>query len=372
MSSFRTFIACLFGIALSQAAAAQDQKPAQAASDFAAIATSENAANAQPGPRTTPARVIPVPTDVSPEMQAVIANPFRPTFWYIDPKTPDEWKQFVSHWAEIQKAPLAGVRDKLGVTIQETTIDGVHAYILQPKIIPAVNANRLLVHVHGGGYTNGPGEAGTGEAALLAGYGGFKVISVDYRMPPDHPYPAALDDAMTVYRAALKMQKPQNIAVFGLSTGGGLTLAMMHRAKAEGLPMPGAIGPATPWSDLTETGDSYRTNQFVDNTLVAYNGWLEHAAQLYAGGHDLKDPMLSPIYGDMHGFPPTILTTGTRDLFLSNTVRVDQKLREAGVETKLLVYEGQSHAQFDASPFSAECQDYNKEVARFFDAHLGR
>jgi len=99
VSSFRTFIACLFGIALSQAAAAQDQKPAQAASDFAAIATSENAANAQPGPRTTPARVIPVPTDVSPEMQAVIANPFRPTFWYIDPKTPDEWKQFVSHWA---------------------------------------------------------------------------------------------------------------------------------------------------------------------------------------------------------------------------------------------------------------------------------
>ena len=369
----RLFLVCALALALSRSALAQGQSTVPGAPpDFAAVAASENAANAQAGPRTTPARVIPVPDDVSADMQAVIARPFRADFWYIDPKTPDEWKQFVAHWAQVQVAPLAGVRERLGVTMQETTIDGVHAYILQPKVVPAVNANRLLVHVHGGGYTNGPGEAGTGEAVLMAGYGGFKVISVDYRMPPDHPYPAALDDAMTVYRAALKMQKPQNIAVFGLSTGGGLTLAMMLRAKAEGLPMPGAIGPATPWSDLTETGDSYRTNQFVDNTLVAYQGWLEHAAALYAGGHDLKDPMLSPIYGDVRGFPPTILTTGTRDLFLSNTARMDQKLRQAGVETKLLVYEGQSHAQFDAAPFSPECQDYNQEVAKFFDAHLGR
>ena len=372
----RPLLACSLVLTLAGPALAQSQGQNQAGTsppDFAAIAASENAANAQPGPRTTLTKVIPVPnTDVSPDMQAVIARPFRADFWTIDPKTADEWKQFVARSAQLQIAPLAGMRERLGVTMQETTIDGVHVYVLQPKVIPAVNANRLLVHVHGGGYTNGPGEAGTGEAVLMAGYGGFKVISVDYRMPPDFPYPAALDDAMTVYRAALKMQKPQNIAVFGLSTGGGLTLAMTLRAKAEGLPMPGAIGPATPWSDLTETGDSYRTNQFVDNTLVAYNGWLEHAAALYAGGRDLKDPMLSPIYGDMHGFPPTILTTGTRDLFLSNTVRVDQKLRQAGVETKLLVYEGQSHAQFNASPFSPECQDYNQEVARFFDAHLGR
>ena len=354
------------------ASARAQTTPSGVSPDFAAISASENTANAQPGPRTVPAKIIPVPDDVSPAMQAVIANGFRAGFWDVDPKSADEWKQFVSRWAAVSIAPLAGIRERLGVTMAETTVDGVHAYILQPRVVPAVNANRLLVHVHGGGYTNSPGEAATGEAALMAGYGGFKVISVDYRMPPDHPYPAALDDAMTVYRAALKMQKPANIAVFGLSTGGGLTLAMMLRAKAEGLPMPAAIGPGTPWSDLTETGDSYHTNQFVDNVLVAYHGWLEHAAALYANGHDLKDPFLSPIYGDMQGLPPAILTTGTRDLFLSNTVRIDQKLRAAGVETKLLVYEGQSHAQFDASPFSPECIDYNTEVARFFDKHLGQ
>ena len=139
------------------------------APDFAAISASENAANAQPGPRTTPGKVIPVPDDVSPAMQTVIANGFRAGFWDVNPKSADEWRQFVAHWASVSIQPLAAIRDKLGVTMQETTVDGVHVYILQPKVIPAVNANRLLVHVHGGGYTNSPGEAATSEAALMAG-----------------------------------------------------------------------------------------------------------------------------------------------------------------------------------------------------------
>jgi len=120
------------------------------------------------------------------------------------------------------------------------------------------------------------------------------------------------------------------MAIVGTSTGGGMTLAMILRAKQEGLALPAAIAPGTPWSDLTETGDSYKTNEWLDNVLVSYSGYLSHAAALYANGHDMKDPQLSPIYGDFHGFPPAILTTGTRDLFLSNTVRTHRKLREAG------------------------------------------
>jgi acetyl esterase/lipase len=181
-----------------------------------------------------------------------------------------------------------------------------------------------------------------------------------------------MDDAMAAYRAVLKMQTPRRIAVFGTSTGGGMTLALMLRARAEHLPMPAAIAPGTPWSDLTETGDSYRTNEWTDNILVSYRGYLVHAALLYANGHDLKDPQLSPIYGDFHGLPPAILTTGTRDLFLSNTVRTHRKLREAGVEASLQVFEGMSHAEYSFQPDVPETKEVFAEIAQFLDRHMAR
>lgn len=206
----------------------------------------------------------------------------------------------------------------------------------------------------------------------MAGYGRMKVISIDYRMPPDFPYPAALDDAMAVWGELVKTNDPKKMAIFGTSTGGGMTLAMVLRAKAEKLPLPAAIAPGTPWSDMTKTGDSYFANEMVDNVLVSNDGWLGDAAKLYANGHDLKDPFLSPVYGDFRGFPPTILTTGTRDLFLSNTVRVHRKLREVGVEAMLNVFEGQSHAQYLASPYAPETKEALGEIAQFFDAHLAK
>jgi acetyl esterase/lipase len=162
------------------------------------------------------------------------------------------------------------------------------------------------------------------------------------------------------------------MAIFGTSTGGGMTLAMVLRAKAEGLPLPGAIAPGTPWSDLTDTGDTYRSNEWVDNVLVSWDGWLGRAAKLYAAGHDLRDPQLSPIYGDFHGFPPTILTSGTRDLLLSNTVRVHRKLRQAGVEATLQVYEGMSHAHYIRDDTAPESKEVFEEIAGFFDKHLGK
>jgi epsilon-lactone hydrolase len=339
---------------------------------FATLEATQNAANAQKGPRTVPGRSIPVPDTVSPEVQALIAAPYRVPAWDANPKSAEEWKQLVATLAARGAAAQAGIREKLGVTMQPAVIGGVKAFILAPKVIPAANRNRLLVHVHGGGYVYNPGEAGTGEAALMAAYGGFKVISFDYRMPPDAPYPAAMDDAMAVWKAALKMQRPRNMAIFGTSTGGGMTLAMILRAKQEHLPLPAAIAPGTPWSDLTDTGDTYKTNEWLDNVLVSYNGYLSRAAQLYANGHDLRDPQLSPIYGDFHGFPPAILTSGTRDLFLSNTVLTHRKLREAGVDAVLQVFEGMSHAQYLFDPYAPETKEAFTEIARFFAAHLAK
>ena len=354
--------------ALTETAGAQTNP----APGFAALEAEQNAVNAQPGPRTVPGRSIPVPDTVSPQVQAEIAAPYRIPNWDANPQSPAEWKELVATLAARAAAAQPAIREKVGVTMQPTVIGGVKAFILAPKAIPPANRNRLLVHVHGGGYVYNPGEAGTQEATLMAAYGGFKVISFDYRMPPDDPYPAAMDDAMAVWKAAIKMQKPRNMAIFGTSTGGGMTLAMILRAKDEHLPLPAAIAPGTPWSDLTETGDTYKTNEWLDNVLVSYSGYLTHAAQLYANGHDLKDPQLSPIYGDFHGFPPAILTSGTRDLFLSNTVRTHRKLRQAGVEAELQVFEGMSHAQYAFDPYAPETKEAFTEIAQFFDRHLGK
>ena len=334
-------------------------------------AASQAAANAQPGARRSPPHVSPPPVnEVSSQMQALIAAPYPPHF-NADPKDAAEWKELINRRAALTVAALPGLKTKLGVTVESTRIGGVPAFIVTPKNVAPRNRKRLLVHVHGGGYVFGPGEAGLPEAMLLASFGGYKVVSVDYRMPPDHPYPAAMDDAMAVWKEMVKKHKPRNMAIFGTSTGGAMTLAMVLRAKTERLPLPGAIAPGTPWSDIGKVGDTYETNEWIDNVLVTWDGWLGRAAKLYAAGRDLKDPQLSPIYGDFSRFPPAILTSGTRDLFLSNTVVTHRKLRRAGVIADLHVYEGQSHAQYGFNADAPETREAFTEIARFFDRHLG-
>jgi len=322
--------------------------------------------SAAPEPRQLPARTVPVPTTVSSEMQALIGAPPSAN-WNDWPKSAEEWRPL--------SAPSAGrtaaLRERLHVKSEPLTVNGVNAFMVTPDVISPENKTRLLVHVHGGCYVLSGGEAGTAEAIYMAAFGHFKVLSVDYRRPPDAPYPAALDDVVAVWKGALKMADPGRMAVFGTSAGGALTLSMTLRAKQDGLPLPGAIAPGTPMSDLTGTGDSFQTNFMIDNVLVG-EGRCDAMARLYANGHDLKDPMLSPVYGDMHGFPPTILTTGTRDLLLSNTVRVHRKLRQAGVEAELHVYEGQSHAQYMRDANAPETREAFEEIARFFDKHLGK
>lgn len=136
--------------------------------------------------------------------------------------------------------------------------------------------------------------------------------------------------------------------------------------------MPAAIAPGTTMSDTTKTGDTFYTNEKVDNVLVSRDGVCDAGVKVYANGRDMSDPLLSPVYGDMHGFPPTILTSGTRDLLLSNTVRVHRKLRQAGIEAVLQVYEGQSHAHYLRDDTAPETKEVFGEIAAFFDRHMQR
>src|ERR1700742_3995547 len=318
-----------------------------------------------------PPRSVPVPSTVSPQLAKIIGAPLRSN-WNVLPKTGEEWKPVAEAGAAATIKNIPGMMERLHVKVEKTVIDGVRAFVLTPDVIAPENRNRLLIHVHGGCYVLNPGEAALPEALFMAGFGHFKVISVDYRMPPDAYFPAALDDALTVYKNAIKTTDPKNVAIFGSSAGGALTLEMILKAKQDGVPLPGAIAPGTPMSDVTKVGDTFVTNAMLDNVLVSPDGFCDAGTKVYANGHDLKDPLLSPVYGDMQGFPPTILTSGTRDLLLSNTVRVHRKLRQAGVEAQLQVYEGQAHAHYLLDDTAPETKEVFEEIASFLDKHLGR
>lgn len=149
-------------------------------------------------------------------------------------------------------------------------------------------------------------------------------------------------------------------------------IGLYSNNQDEGLPLPAALAIGTPWADLTETGDTFKTNEWLDNVLVSYNGYLSRAAPLYANGRDLKDPYLSPIYGDFNHFPPTVLASGTRDLLLSLTVLSHRKLRRANVEAELHVFEGMSHIHYVLNPLASESRELFTEWAKFFDKHLDR
>jgi monoterpene epsilon-lactone hydrolase len=323
-----------------------------------------------PASRTVPGRALPNPDTVSATMQKVIGTVPDGSQNLQSPRTAEEWKALSAQRALGSARQLHELRERFGVTVAQQAIAGVNCYVISPKVMTAEKRNRLLVNLHGGAHAFRSGEAGTLEGIYMAGLAGLKVIAVDYRMPPDHPFPAAMDDAMAVWREIVKLVKPAHSAIFGISSGGGMVLSLVQRAKRERLPLPAAIMAGTPWSDLSKTGDSYFTNAGIDNVVVTYEGLLEAAAKLYANGRDLKDPLLSPVYGDFSGFPPTFLVAGTRDLFLSNTVRVHRKLRQVGVEAQLEIYEGQSHGQF-LNPDAPETTELFTDIAKFFDAYLG-
>jgi len=181
-------------------------------------------------------------------------------------------------------------------------------------------------------------------------------------MPPEHPFPAAVEDGVSAYRHALERHGPKHIVVGGRSAGGNIAVATLLRARDEGLPLPAGLVLLSPQVDLTESGDSFATHQLID---VVLPGTLRSSNLLYANGADLTQPYLSPLFTDLTGFPLTFLQSGTHDLFLSNTVRMHRALRRAGASADLHVFEGMPHGGFGgATPEDRELQE---EIARFVE-----
>lgn len=249
-------------------------------------------------------------------------------------------------------------------------VDGVRHVRLTPANLDPRKEDRLLVYLHGGAYTMGRPEDALHSAAAAAHSLRQKVLAVRYPLAWRQPFPAARDRVVAVYRELLESYDPGQIAFAGNSAGGGLAISALHQIRAAGLPSPAAAALISPWADLSKTGDSLHVLDGLDPVL-SYDKNLAASAKLYAGDLPLTDPGVSPIYAEFDGdFPPTLITTGTRDLFLSHSVRLQRKLLDSGVANQLIVYEGMWHVfQAMADRGLPEGDLAWRDFAAFIDRH---
>jgi epsilon-lactone hydrolase len=254
-----------------------------------------------------------------------------------------------------------GRAKRFGVDVEKGAVAGVPVKFVRRRGADA-SEKRLLINFHGGGFMLDSGSLT--ESIPIAGLTGIPVVTVMYRMAPEHVFPAAVDDALAVYRDALSQRPPEAIGIYGTSAGAILTLQLLARIKAEGLPMPAAAGFFSGAGDLALAGDCEAYLPSLIGTRNAPDTLAD-----YSAGTNRTDPLLSPIYGDLSGLPPMLLMTSTRDQLLSQTVLADLALRRAGVTVDLRVYEGMMHA-FWAWIECPETEVALAAQADFFASHL--
>jgi monoterpene epsilon-lactone hydrolase len=308
-------------------------------------------------------RVVPVPETVSPEARKSLARVVS------DAQGTETLAERRAHTDAWQKGAGEASVAMYPVKVESGAIAGVPVRMVSPLEVSAGKRDRVLINLHGGGFNSDSGSLT--ETVPVANLTGTKVVAVLYRLAPEHPFPAAVDDAVAVYRELLKQYKPEKMALYGTSAGAILTAEVAVRLRQLGLPLPGALGVFSGMGDFSRVGDS--TAMYALNGL---SGHLDppsgavHDAE-YVGGTDVRDPVLSPVYADVKGFPPTLFITSTRDLLLSGTVNLHRAFLNAGVDARLIVFEALPHA-FWNDPKLPESKEADRDMAAFFDKELGR
>jgi len=307
-------------------------------------------------------RTIPMPSTISPEAQKWLESL---THKKSGPQTLAERRAATDQW---RAEGSAEARKHFPVKVEETSIAGVRTDIITPLEMPESNRGRIFINLHGGGFVSDSGSLI--EGIPIANLAKTKVVSVYYRLAPEYPFPAAVDDVVAVYKALLKEYKPQSIGIFGTSAGGLLTAEVAVRLKHLGEPLPGALGLFTMLADFSRPADSqnfFTLDGLPGEMSPIHPGETRDAS--YIGKTDPKDPVLSPIYADLHGMPPALLVTGTRDFLLSNTSLFHLALLRAGNDARLLVYEAMPHAFWYHFQFP-ETQDALEQMAKFLDERV--
>jgi len=313
-------------------------------------------------------KYIPAPMGASEELRKSIISMLPPSYEesQIFPKSNEEWKELRHSRDSATSIVVNNLAEAISVKIEKKEINGVIVRYITPIEIAPEYSNSIFVHTHGGAYVFNGGAAGAFEAVLISANLKIPIISIDYRMPPDHPYPVGLDDVVAAYEGILEKHNGKTIFMGGSSGGGNFTMSTILKLKDKDVTLPKAIFLGTPGADFNKIGDSYYINEGIDKALGTWDGMITAALKLYANGTDFNDPYISPIYGDLSGFPPTILVSGTRDLLLSCTVRTHRKLRDSGVTSDLVVIEGHAHADYMIVPNAPESKAVFKDIDNFF------
>jgi acetyl esterase/lipase len=308
-------------------------------------------------------RVIPMPRTVSAEAQKWLDSLDRQEPTPMEPLP--QRRIHIDAWRKWNTGEALRIYP---VKIEEATTAGVRTDIITPPSTPT--PERVLINLHGGGFNSDSGSLI--EGIPIAYLAKLKVVSVYYRLAPENPFPADVDDVVAVYKDLLKTYKPHNIGIYGTSAGAILTAEVAVRLKQLRLPLPGALGIFSALADFSRPGDSWQMY-----TLTGLPGFLEPTDpnhphdDPYVGNTDRKDPLLSPLFADLHGMPPSLLVTSTRDILLSGTTIFHRALLQAGDDAQLVVFEALPHAfwlQFQLP----ETKEALELMAKFFDEKVGR
>ncbi len=305
-------------------------------------------------------RVIPLPPDLSPEAKAMLARPASDADM---PQTLDQRR----HGTDVWQNHAGDVSAQLyPVHRTEGTIAGVPVRIITP--VAGMDPDHVLLNIHGGGFNSDSGS--WTETIPMANLTRMKVVAVLYRLAPEHPFPAGLDDVIAVYKELLKTYNPAHIAIYGTSAGAILTGEVAVMLRELHLPLPGALGIFSGMGDFSRVGDSW--------AMYALNGLSGHLDppspnvhdSEYVGSTDPHDPVLSPLFADLRNMPPTLFITSGRDLLLSGTTILQRAFLRAGNDnTQLVLFEGLPHAFWNDANLP-ESKEADRVMAHFFLRHL--
>src|ERR1700720_693884 len=247
------------------------------------------------------------------------------------------------------------------VKCEPVSAGGVPAEWIVP---PNAASDRVILYLHGGGYVMGSINTHRAMVARIARASQARALALDYRLAPEHPFPAAVEDATAAYRWLLAQgYKPGKIVIAGDSAGGGLTLAALLAIRDAGLPMPAGAVPISPWTDLEGTGESVRTRAARDVMVTQDN--LAHSAKQYYGTHDPKDPLVSPVHADFRGLPPMLIHVGDAEILLDDATRVAKSAKAAGVDVELEVWDDMPHVWHVFAKILPEGQQAIDKIGKF-------